>query len=180
MCVCVCACEATDVLEVYFYSIITWLILRHLSCYLNWVLSSFSASWNADYVCPQCCFRLEYVSHSITAGWYPVSHRVTVTLEDLMHTELLDPSTSAATTTFTLLVPSAANLVSVHFGFEATYPSQLYLLMKHMNTVFITFRVCSIQNNGWVGFLFPFCTRSSELADGTPLSSGPTLKIRKG
>lgn len=26
-----------------------------------------------------------------------------------------------------LLIPSAANLVSVHFGFEATYPSQLYL-----------------------------------------------------
>ena len=144
--------------SLFFYSVITWLILRHLSCYLNWVLFSFSASWNADYVCPQGCFRLEYVSHSITVGWYPVSHRVTVTLEDLMCTELLDPSTSAATTTFTFLVPSAANLVSVHFGFEATYPSQLYLLMKHMNTVFITFRVCSIQNNGWVGFLFPFCT----------------------
>lgn len=56
-----------------------------------------------------------------------MSHRVMVTLEDLIHTELLDPSSLAAATTFTFLVPSAANLVSVHFGFEATYPSQLYL-----------------------------------------------------
>ena len=156
----VCACVCVKPLmcwSLLFYSIITWLILRHLSCYLNWVLFSFSAYCSADYVCPQGCFRPEDVSRGITVRWYPVSHWAMVTSVDIIHTEPLDHSNLAAAITVTFWYQVQPTWFQFTLGLNQPIQVSFIYLMKHMNTVFITFRVCYIQNNGWVGFLFPFC-----------------------
>lgn len=90
-----------------------------------------------------------------------MSPRIEATLEGIIYAGLLNYTKHlklAATITFTFLHQVQPTWFQFTLGLKQSLQVSFIYLMKHTNTLFITFRVCYIQSNGWVGFLFPFCT----------------------
>lgn len=155
-----CVCWATDTLRFICYSSKHFLTnTKALTLLPNlWVAFSSSAKWSEEYIHHKAAIRLDYMSHSVMDRVYHVPQGHGHMWTHQIHRAPGSFKLAATVTVSYIFVPSAANLVSAYFGFEATYPISFIYRRKQMSTVFITFRFCYIQSNGWAGFLYLFCT----------------------
>lgn len=175
-----CVCWATDTLRFICYSSKHYLTnTKALTLLPNlWVAFSSSAKWSEEYIHHKAAVRLDYMSHSVMDRVYHVpqghGHMWTHQIHRAPGSFKL-----AATVTVTFLYQVQPTWFQLTLGLKQ--PIQSALFIEGNKWAQFLLHSGSAISKAMAGLVFCTCSvpRSNALADGIPLPSGPTLRIRE-